>query len=111
MSEEKIGNVIFAHPLTYSGSMLKTAEKAVNYFTRSVDRGFTAIVLAHTHKVGFYKLGDISIYEQGCLCKLDMLDYADGKLQDPQQNGYMYICLNNDGNIIEDKTRLITTIS
>ena len=106
----RIGNVIFAHPLTYSGSMLKTAEKAVNYFSRSVDRDFTAVVLAHTHKVGYYKLGDISIYEQGCLCKLDMLDYADGKLQDPQQNGYMYICLDNDGNIIEDKTRLITAI-
>ena len=106
----RIGNIIFAHPLTYSGSMLRTAEKAVNYFTRSIDRDFTTIVLAHTHKVGYYKLGDISIYEQGCLCQLDMLDYADGKLQDSQQNGYMYICLDSNGNIIEDKTRLITTL-
>ena len=108
----RIGNVIFAHPLTYSGSMLKTAEKAVSFFSRTDgNRSFTTVVLGHTHKVGFYKLGDISIYEQGCLCKLDMLDYANGKLQDPQQNGYMYVCLNKDGNIIEDKTKLITTLS
>ena len=107
----RVGNVIFAHPLTYSSSMMKTVEKAVTYFTRaSGNRSFTAIVMGHTHKVGFYKVGDISMYEQGCLCQLDKLDYADGKLQDPQQNGYMYICLNKDGNIIEDKTKLVTTI-
>jgi predicted phosphodiesterase len=106
----RIGNVIFAHPLAYSSSMMKTAEKAVTFFSRSGDRSFTALVMGHTHKVGFYKLGDVSVYEQGCLCRLDILDYADGKLQDPQQNGYMYICLDKFGNIIEDKTKLITTI-
>ena len=107
----RIGNVIFAHPLAYADSMLRTAEKAVTYFSRSLKyRDFAAIVMAHTHKVGFYKLGDISIYEQGCCCKLDMLDYADGRLQNPQQNGYMYICLDDSGNIIEDKTKLITDI-
>ena len=106
----RVGNVIFAHPLAYSSSMMKTAEKAVTFFSRSGNRNFTALVMGHTHKVGFYKIGDIMVYEQGCLCKLDMLDYADGKLQDPQQNGYMYICLDKSGNIIEDKTRLITTL-
>lgn len=107
----RVGNVIFAHPLAYSSSMMKTTEKAVTYFTRCEStRSFTAVVMAHTHKVGFYKVGDIKMYEQGCCCRLDMLDYADGKLQDPQQNGYMYISLDKDGNIIEDKTRLITTI-
>lgn len=106
----RVGNVIFAHPLTYSSSMMKTTEKAVTYFTRTQNRTFTAIVMAHTHKVGFYKVGDIKMYEQGCCCNLDMLDYADGKLQDPQQNGYMYLALDKDGNIIEDKTKLITTL-
>lgn len=106
----RIGNVIFCHPLSFSSSMMKTAEKAVTFFTRSENRTFTAIVMAHTHKVGFYKVGDIRMYEQGCCCKLDMLDYANGKLQDPQQNGYMYISLDKDGNVIEDKTRLITEI-
>lgn len=106
----RVGNVIFAHPLSYSSSMMKTTEKAVTYFTRTENRTFTAIVMAHTHKVGFYKVGDIKMYEQGCCCKLDMLDYADGKLQDPQQNGCIYLALDKDGNIIEDKTKLITTI-
>lgn len=108
----RVGNVIFAHPLAYSSSMMKTTEKAVTYFSRSeTSRSFTAIVMSHTHKVGFYKVGDIKMYEQGCCCKLDQLDYADGKLQDPQQNGYMYISLDRDGNIIEDKTKLITAIN
>lgn len=105
----RVGNVIFAHPKAYSSVMMKTTEKAVTYFTRQSDtRNFTAVVLAHTHKIGFYMSGDIRMYEQGCCCRLDELDYADGKLQSPQQNGYMYICLDNDGNIIEDKTKLIT---
>lgn len=107
----KVGNVIFAHPLMYSSGKLRTIDKAVTFFTRSEnDRHFTAIVMGHTHKIGYYKSGDISMYEQGCCCKLNMLDYTDGKLQDAQQNGYMYICLDKDGNIIEDKTKLITTI-
>lgn len=104
----RVGNVIFAHPLAYSSPMMKTAEKAVTYFTRSAERTFTALVMAHTHKVGFYKVGDISMYEQGCLCNLDQIDYANGKLQDPQQNGYVFLSLNRDGNIIEEKSRLIT---
>lgn len=108
----RVGNIIFAHPLTYSSSMMKTTEKAVTYFARNMqNRSFTAIVMAHTHKVGFYKVGDISMYEQGCLCKLDMLDYADGKLQNPQQNGFMYICTDKDGNIIENKSKLVTNIN
>lgn len=108
----RVGNVIFAHPLSYSSSIMKTLEKATNYFMRTLKhRDFTAIVMGHTHKVGFYKLGDVTMYEQGCCCKLDLLDYADGKLQNPQQNGYIYLSLNSDGDIIEDKTRLVTVIN
>lgn len=107
----RIGNVIFAHPLAYSGSIMKTTEKAVTFFSRCEStRSFTAVVMAHTHKVGFYKVGDIKMYEQGCCCNLNQLDYADGRLQDPQQNGYMYIALNENGDIIEGKTKLITEI-
>lgn len=106
----RIGNVIFAHPIAYSSPMMKTAEKAVTFFSRTLNRDFTAIVMAHTHKVGFYKVGDIKMYEQGCVCKLDELDYADGKLQTPQQNGYMFISLDKNGNIIEDKTKLVTEL-
>lgn len=102
----KQGNVIFAHPLSYSSGMLKTTEKAVNYFLRT-DRSFTGIVLAHTHRVGQYVQGGIKMYEQGCCCDNTLLDYNDGKLVLPSQNGFIYMCLDKDGNIIDEKTKLI----
>lgn len=104
---EKEGNVIFCHPLSYSSGMLKTTEKAVNYFLR-IDRTFTGIIMGHTHKIGSFSQAGIKMYEQGCVCDLSKLDYSNGKLIIPNQNGYMYICLDNDGNIIQDKTKLIT---
>lgn len=103
------GNVIFAHPLAYSSSILKTTEKAVSYFAHQNNtKHFTSVILGHTHRVGFYKIGDIRMYEQGCCCKTEKLDYADGKLQSPQQKGFMYIALDNNGDIIENKTQLIS---
>lgn len=104
---EKEGNVIFAHPLSYSSGMLKTTEKAVNYFLR-VDRTFTAIVMSHTHKVGSFVQGGIKMYEQGCVCDLNKLNYNNGKLVIPNQNGFMYICLDKNGDIIDSKTRIDT---
>nr|DAT48979.1 MAG TPA: Calcineurin-like phosphoesterase [Caudoviricetes sp.] len=103
----KEGNVIFCHPLNYSSGMLKTTEKAVNYFLR-VDRTFTGIVMGHTHKIGSFTQGGIKMYEQGCVCDLNKLDYNNGKLIIPNQNGFMYIALNSDGDIIDSKTRIIT---
>lgn len=103
----KEGNVLFVHPLAYSAGMLKTTEKAINSFLR-LDRTFTGLVMAHTHKIGSFVQGGIKMYEQGCVCDLSRLDYADGKLQLPNQNGFMYICLDNDGNIIDSKTKLVT---
>ena len=102
----KVGNTIFAHPLSYSSGMLKTTEKAVNYFLR-VDREFNAIVLGHTHKLGSFTQGNIKMFEQGCCCDLSKLDYADGKLTLPAQNGFLYICHDVDGNIITDKTKIV----
>lgn len=103
----KEGNVIFCHPLSYSSGMLKTTEKAVNYFLR-VDRTFSGIVMSHTHKLGSFVQGGIKMYEQGCMCDLNQLDYNNGKLVFPNQNGFMYICLNDDGDIIDSKTRIVT---
>jgi len=103
----KEGNVIFCHPLNYSSGMLKTTEKAVNYFLR-LDRTFTGIVMAHTHKVGSFTQGGIKMYEQGCVCDLDKLDYNNGKLIIPNQNGFMYLALDSNGDIIDSKTRIIT---
>lgn len=106
---QKVGNVLFVHPIKYSSGMLKTTEGAVNYFLR-VDRTFTALVLGHSHKVGSYIQGGIKMYEQGCVCDLNQFTYNDGKLVIPSQNGFMYICLDDEGNIIESKTKLITDI-
>jgi hypothetical protein len=102
----KVGNTIFAHPLSYSSGMLKTTEKAIEYFLRN-DRDFNSIVLGHTHKLGSYIQGNIKMYEQGCCCDLNKLDYADGYLTLPAQNGFMYICQDKDGNIISSETKIV----
>lgn len=101
-----IGKTIFAHPLSYSSGMLKTTEKAVNFFLRE-NRVFNSIVLGHTHKLGYYVQGGIQMYEQGCTCDLTKLDYNDGKLVIPGQNGFLYLCQDVDGNVLSEKTKII----
>ena len=101
-----VGKTIIAHPLSYSSGMLKTTEKAVNFFLRE-NREFTSIVLGHTHKLGYYVQGNIHMYEQGCTCDLNKLDYNDGKLVIPGQNGFMYLCQDINGDIIPEKTKLV----
>lgn len=102
----KVGQAWFIHPSAYSSGMLKTTEKAVNYFLR-VDRNFDAIIMAHVHKLGSYIQGNIYMYEQGCCCDINKLDYANGKLMYPQQAGFIYVCQSTDGTLIYDKTKLI----
>lgn len=102
-----VGHTIFAHPLSYSSGMLKTTEKAVNFFLRE-NREFNSICLGHTHKLGSYVQGGIKMYEQGCTCDLTKLDYNNGKLVLPGQNGFIYICQDINGDIIDDKTKLVT---
>lgn len=102
----KVGKTIFVHPMSYSSGMLKTTEKAVEYFLRK-DRDFTSIVMAHTHKLGQYVQGNIYMYEQGCCCDVDKLDYGDGYLTIPAQKGFIYVCQNADGDIIHSKTKLV----
>ena len=102
----KVGNTIFAHPLSYSSGMLKTTEKAVEYFLRK-DRTFNALVLGHTHKLGSYIQGNIKMYEQGCCCDLNKLDYNDGYLTLPAQNGFIYICQDVNGDIIPEMVNIV----
>jgi len=102
----KVGNTIFAHPLSYSSGMLKTTEKAVEYFLRT-DRTFNAVVLGHTHKLGSYIQGDIKMYEQGCCCDLNKLNYTDGYLTLPAQNGFLYICQDINGDIIPEMVNIV----
>lgn len=102
----KVGHAIFAHPAAYSSVMPKTTEKAVDYFLR-VDRDFDTVVLAHTHKLGYYQQGNIAMFEQGCCCRTELLNYADGKLTMPQQKGFLYLVQDADGHILLDETKLI----
>jgi len=102
----KIGKTWFIHPSAYSSSMLKTTEKAVNYFLR-IDRDFDTIVTAHVHKLGSYCQGGVYLYEQGCCCKIEEMNYFDGRLTYPQQQGFIYVCQNEIGELIYDKTKLI----
>lgn len=103
----KIGRTWFAHPKTYSNGMLKTTEKAVDHFLR-VDRDFDTIVLAHTHKLGGFVQGNIFMYEQGCCCDIEAMEYNDGLLTLPHQQGFIYVCQNDNGELIYDKTKLVT---
>ena len=102
----KVGKTIFVHPLTFSGAMLKTSEKAMEYFLR-VDRDFSTLVMAHTHKLGSYTQGGIQLYEEGCCCDTEKLNYGEGKLMIPAQKGFIYLCHDKDGNEIKNKTELV----
>lgn len=102
----KIGKTIFAHPLSYCQGMLRTTEKAWKYF-ESIDKDFDSIVLGHTHKLGSYIQGNVQMYEQGCCCDLSKIDYADGYLTIPNQNGYLYLCQDINGKCLAEKTRLV----
>ena len=103
----QIGDVIFVHPKAFSSSPLKTAEKALYWF-RNKGFKFKLIVMAHTHRIGFYKIGDSVICEQGCCCETEKMDYLDGQLVNSQKEGFAYICLDKNDEFIEDKLKLIT---
>ena len=49
-----------------------------------------------------------NIYEQGCCCETYKMRYNDGQLINSQKEGFMYIALDKNGNLIEDKTKVIT---
>lgn len=102
----QIGQTIFCHPMTFSGGIMKTADKAVQFF-RNEGHTFDALVMAHTHRVGEYKEGNTTLYEQGCCCDVTKQHYADGRLTPSQKEGFIYICQDADGNILREHSRLI----
>ena len=103
----QIKNVIFCHPKAFSNMPMKTAEKAMYWF-RNEGYNFSALVMSHTHRLGQYKIGKTTIYEQGACCQTDRMVYCDGQLVNSQKQGFIYICLDKDGNVIDDKTKLIS---
>ena len=103
----QIGDCIFAHPKTFSLSPLKTAEKSLYWF-RNEGFNFKQMIMAHTHRIGSFKIGNSNIYEQGAFCNTDKMEYNDGLLINSQKQGFIVICQDKDGNTIESKTKLIS---
>ena len=103
----KIGKTWFVHPLSYRSGILSTAAKAKNFLQDTDTEMFDAVIMSHTHKVGETKIGNVYLFEQGACCDVNQMNYTDGKMQQPQKEGYMFICQDDEGNIIKDKTRLI----
>lgn len=85
----QIGDAVFCHPQTFSVSMLKTAQKAMAHFQAN-NLQFNTLIMAHTHHIGMYRIGSVTLYEQGCCADIAKLDYTDGKLYAPQQKGFIY---------------------
>lgn len=102
----KIGDVIICHPRAFSSSPMKTAERAAIWF-RNEGHTFSALIMAHTHRLGSYKIGNTMIYEQGAACDTSKMQYGDGALQNSQKEGFLYLCLDESGKNIDDSTKLI----
>lgn len=103
----QIGDAIFCHPYAFSSAMMKTADKAMQYF-RNEGYRFNTLVMAHTHRLGSYKIGDTMLYEQGCCCDVEQLHYGDGKLTPSQKEGFIYFGQDVHGNTIPDTVRLVS---
>lgn len=102
----QIGKTIFCHPLAFSSGIMKTSENAMNYF-RNEGYDFRSLVMAHTHRVGQYEVGNTTLYEQGCCCDTRKQHYSDGRLTKSQKEGFLYLCQDADGKVIKEKTRLV----
>ena len=101
------GDVLFVHPRAFQSGPMKTAEKAMYWF-RNEGVQFNTLVMSHTHRLGMYKIGNTTIYEQGCCCDTDKMLYNDGNLINSQKEGYIVIYLDWDGNLMDDKTHLVS---
>lgn len=92
----QIGQTIFCHPMAFSSMPMKTAEKALLFF-RNEGLVFTSLVMAHTHRVGMYKIGSTELFEQGACCDTSKMHYHNGQLVNSQKEGYVYLEQDSDG--------------
>jgi hypothetical protein len=102
----QIGETVFCHPLAFKSGIMKTANDAMLWF-RNEGFQFSSLIMAHTHRLGEYTVGNTTIYEQGACCDTDQMMYADGKLTNSQKQGYIYICQDKDGKLLRDFTKLV----
>lgn len=103
----KIGQAWFVHPLAYRQGTLATCEQAKNYLQDKYKDSFDCVCMAHTHAVGDTTKGFIRLFEQGACCDVDKMNYMDGKLSKPQKKGFALICQNENGELIQDKSKVI----
>lgn len=103
----KIGKTWFAHPTAFSSGTLKTCEKAMDFFFKEDREDFDTIVLGHTHRTAHSKNGYINLFEQGAACDVNQMKYNNGRLIAPQKEGFLYLCQDKDGSIIEEHTQLV----
>lgn len=103
----KIGKTYFVHPLAYKSGSLATAEMAKNYLQDSTFDEFDCVCLGHTHAVGDTTKGHIRLFEQGAFADVQRMDYIDGRLTRPQKSGYAVIYQDREGNIINDRSKVV----
>ena len=85
---------------------MQTALRAIDWFNEQC-YNYDCLVMGHTHRIGYYRKGNVSGYEQGCCYDTSKISYTDGQLTDPQREGFLYILQDKDGNLIADKSKLI----
>jgi hypothetical protein len=103
----RIGKTYFAHPLAYRNNILATADKVKDYLQDTDRDPFDCVVVAHTHKIADAPRGFIRLMEQGAFADVSKMDYMDGKLTMPQKSGFAIICQDKEGNLIQDKTKVV----
>lgn len=105
--KSKIGKTWFVHPLAYKQGTLATVEQAKNYLQDTCRDPFDAVVMAHTHAVGDTTKGYIRLFEQGACCDVNKMNYMDGRLSKPQKMGFAIICQNENGELIQEKSKVV----
>jgi hypothetical protein len=63
--------------------------------------------MAHTHKIGQYKIGNTLLLEQGCCCDTKKNHYSGGKLINSHKEGFVYLCQDKEGKVIDNKIDLV----
>lgn len=105
--KSRIGKTWFVHPLAYRSGFLATADKAKDYLQDEYKEPFDCIVMAHTHAVGDTMKGYIRLLEQGAFSDVKKMNYADGRLTKPQKMGFAFICQDIEGNLIQNKSKVV----
>ena len=65
------------------------------------------LVMAHTHRVGEYYIGNTRIIEQGAFSDVSKNNYNNGRLYNSQKEGFVYLCQDIMGKTIREKTELV----